>query len=1106
MSCSKCGFSNPEQARFCGGCGLAVATIECQYCHAENGPGSRFCSACGQSLAKREPEKELLSEHAERRILSVLFCDLVDSTVLVDRFDPELGRMIIRDFQIICKGIIENNGGRISTYLGDGVVALFSHHESNAERAINTALQINRKIEQGEGSFSQIESPVKVRCGIATGLAIVGDDMLGHSQVRLETAIGLPMNLAARIQSLADPGGLTIDDASYKATRGLFQVENGGCHKLKGIKERQQVWGVIAEKSISSRFVAHAASITPMVDRVEVLKQLMTIWKKSVHSDAQVVIISGEAGVGKSRIIRELADIISIENDYNHLEYQCSSYHTHTALHPVINRIKAVAGIEYGESSANQLRKLEVLVRGSSNDFEHDMPAFADLLALSGEDVWPFPNLDPDEKKKWVFDTLQNNVLSLSESTPLLITLEDVHWIDPTTLELVQRVANVIAERPILLLLTSRPDFAENFLELPGVTALEVDRLPEKYAQQLLDQVIGETSLSPELQEEIVQRTEGVPLYIEELSKSLLESLSSEYSVHYGDMPRKINLPGTLQESLLARLDRLPEMSKSIAQLAAVIGRDFSFDILEKVAGYQDKNLYQVLTPLLQAQMVTQRKAPPNAEFTFKHALFRDAAYEAILKSDLVDIHHRIGTIIEEDYPGVAQLNPELLARHFTEGQDYEKAVQYRLAAGKKASQSSANTEARKHLQMGISLLDRIKSEAVKDQLELELLLVLGPMAMSTTGAGSTETHKIYKRALKLSGTSSDTRLRFITLWNNWRMSIDEGFSNAVVWADELQDFAESSKEVDQLLQAHHCQWGTLYNLGDQARCHENIESGLKLYDISKHAHHASVYGGHDPKVCALGQSSLSLWLRGYPEQSIQRMEEARQFADSLEHVGSTLHNIDICLMLHKFMSNFDQLMDEAEGLSEFCRKENLLDYEAKVNIFQGWAICFKGKAKQGLSMLEEGNRNQEDTGTWEDRPVYKEMQAQVKQKLGLYDSGIADIDSAIKDARKSGVSYWNAELYRRKGELLIANNSVASFKSAENAFNQSIEIAVQQNAKSLELRGATSLAQLYINSGDYNKANATLAPVYNWFSEGRETRDLRKAAKVLDSVTEKLS
>ncbi len=710
VDCKKCGFTNPDQTRFCAGCGLAFSVIDCRHCNTENSPGSKFCHACGQPLTAGTPaETKLRSAHSERRILTVLFCDLVGSTQLVDTLDPELTRTIIRDFQRISKDVIEKHGGRVSTYLGDGIVALYSRHESNAERAINTALDINREIEQTQGSFSQANQKIEVRCGIATGLAVVGDNMPDDSQVHQETAFGLPLNLAARIQGLVEPGGVAVGSTTYQMTSALFEFQDIGYHELKGIKDSQQVWRVIAEKSISARYVAHAASITPMVDRTEILQKLEACWDKSVLSDGEVVVFTGEPGVGKSRISKQLSNKISDGSQHYNLEYQCSASHSNTAFHPVISHLKATAGIVRGESPAAQLDKLQELLRESSDDIERDMPAYIELLSLPVSDKWPCPELDPDEKKEWIFATLLKNIFSLSRKNPLLIIFRDVHWIDPTTLELLSRLVSTLEGHAILFLITARPGFTPDFIDLPFVTALEVETLPQDYARKLVNQMMGDRLFSSEMLGEIVKRTEGNPLFIEEFCKSLLESMASASSSDEdGVQPAgKLDLPATVQESLLARLDRLPAASKDVAHLAAVIGRDFPYDLLESVAGYEHKNLYQDLTPLLNAQLVFQRKEPPHAEFSFKHALVRDVAYETLLKSDLVEIHKRIAEVIEAQFPEIINNSPEVIARHFSEGNDYPKAVQYWLQAGEKASRQFALIEARTHLETGLECLEQ---------------------------------------------------------------------------------------------------------------------------------------------------------------------------------------------------------------------------------------------------------------------------------------------------------------------------------------------------------------------------------------------------------------
>lgn len=1106
MDCLKCGFSNPDNARYCGGCGASVASLQCPHCQSDNAPGSRFCSHCGNSLAEpgqpvRDLNPDSWQSKAERRLLTVMFCDLVGSTSIVADLDPEETRKIIRDFQSHSRAIIEEFGGRITEYLGDGIVAQFIRHETNAERAIKCALELIRKLNDSDITYGTKNKHIQVRCGIATGLAVVGD-MLGDARIRSESAIGLPLNLAARIQSLANPDQIVVAGDTHRLTRGLFEFEDMGLHTLKGIKNPQPVWRVLKEKHVSSRFAAHAADITPMVDRKETLDALLSTWENCKQGNAATIVFSGEAGIGKSRILQELGKRISAD-DYYFLDYQCAPYHVNTSLFPLISRFEDSAGFEHGDSNDVRLAKLESLVRRSGRDIEKAMPPFASLLGLQAEEKWPVPNLDPDEKKQWIFSALIDNMFSLAANKPLLIKIEDVHWIDPTTLELMSRMVRALPGHPILLLITTRPGFDADFMEQPHVNLLEIDRLPQKYTAKLVDAVKGTDSLPREVLNEVIKRTEGIPLFIEELSKSLLEVMNTDGITMNSSQLAKKDIPTTLHDSLLSRIDRLPGASRLVAQLAAVIGREFSFDLLEQVADYQDKNLYKDLTPLLESQLVYQEKPPPAAEFCFKHALVRDVAYENLLQSERVDIHKRIALAIEESYPEIIANTPELLARHFTEGREFEKAVQYWLKAGKKASENSATVEARSHLDLGLSLLKNIDDSDYRDRYELAYLLALGPIVMSESGTGARETNEIYTRALEISNQNSDPGLRFVALWNSWRMSITDGFPEAVKWADELMDFAKQTHEDEHLLQAHHCQWGTLYNLGKQVDCGQHIDIGLQLYDAARHANHASIYGGHDPKVCGLSQNALSMWLKGYPDQSVQEMNKAIEWTDSLGHLGSLLHNLDTRIMLYKFLCDIDSLKRELTNLSDLCKEHELLDYTAKEKIFSGWVKLFENRLKEGLHLLEQGLNMQLHTGNWEDRPVYFEMSAELKGRLGLYDSAMNDIERALNDSATSGVSYWDAELYRRKGELLMSREGADS-KDAEAAFDKSLEIARHQNVKSLELRAACSYARLLSSRENYLAAHSLLKRSYEFFSEGFNTKDLSQARDLLDSIEAK--
>ena len=1092
VECKKCGFSNPQGARFCGGCGNSIASLDCQNCGSSNQPGSRFCSACGKSLViESKPEQKLEESQAERRLLTVMFCDLVDSTTIVDSLDPEKTRSIIRGFQAHARAIIEQFGGRITEYLGDGIVAQFTRHETNAERAINAGLGLIRKLEDENIIISSTGKAVQVRCGIATGLAVVGD-MLGDARIRSESAIGLPLNLAARIQGLANPSEIVIAGDTFRLTRGLFEFEDIGEHALKGIKDPQRVWRVIKEKNVSSRFMAHSAEMTPMVDREDAMGVLLNCWESSKRGQADAVIFTGEAGIGKSRILQELGKRISKDNFF-YLEYQCAPYHTNTALYPLTSRLEVAAGYERNDNNEQKLEKLEKLVAMSSEDMVFDMPAFVSLMGLRADSKWPMPNLDPDEKKERIFTALINNMFALAKTKPLLIKIEDVHWIDPTTLELMGRMIKSLKGHNILLLITSRPGFDADFLEETHVTRLEIDRLPQQYTAQLIQGVQGTENLPQEVIHEILQRTEGIPLFAEELSKSLMETLQFDGSSDNSLV--KKDIPTTLHDSLLSRLDRLPKTSRTIAQLAAVIGRDFSFDLLEHIADYQDKNLFKDLTPLLEAQLVYQDKAPPYAEFCFKHALVRDVAYENLLQSERVDIHKRIAEAIEDNYPQIIKNTPELVARHFTEGKQYEKAVKYWLEAGKKASQQFALLEAREHLTTGLSLLEKLENNQETKTQKLEYLITLGPVLIALEGAGSGVTRETYTSAVALCDELPESKLQFIALWGQWQVSMDYKQDHGIVWANRLESLSKRLDHEELILQAHHCQWTTLFHQGEFEKAQAHIVNGIKIYNSELHKNHAHTYGGHDPKICGHSISSCVLWLLGKCNESLVESNLANDWVANLKHTGSELHALEWNLLCAQYRNDQRRIEFFTNQLDEICKRINLPEYMGKLLCSKGIVKIQKRDYEIGINLLKQGIEEIKNISTSEDIPLYTDYLVQGLANIGKTNEAIALIDKLLDELHSFTIRYWHAEIYRRKGEFLLTQKA---YDQASECFNDSLRLAEKQNALSLQIRSALSLIKLEETKSMKIKSLDLLWSIYEAFDADQKSTELTEARKIL--------
>ena len=1092
--CTKCGFSNPEHARFCSGCGVAVALIGCPDCAAQNEPGARFCNACGHSLAEKLSRPALRSSHAERRILTVLFCDLVDSTRLVDELDPEVCRAIIREFQTTCTEIIEEHGGRVSTYLGDGIVALFSRLESNAERAINASLMIHKRIAQAQGSFSLCQREIQVRCGISTGLAVVGDDLLGDTGIHQDTAVGLPMNMAARIQGLAQAGGIAVGGETYQMTRTQFEFEDLGQHALKGIKDSQRVWRVIARKDISSQLIERAAQVTPMVDRTGIVRTLLDGWNSSLNEGGSVAILSGEPGVGKSRILQQLATKLGDKDRYYALDYQCAAYHSNTALYPIISHLKTTAGFERGEPAAQRLGKLEQLIGLWSDRFEQDMSAFVELLSLPAEHKWPAQQLDPDKRKEQILSAFLRYVSAMATERPVLITFEDAHWMDPTTLELLSRLVRDIEQQSIFLLITSRPGFAPDFINLEHVQMYEVESLPKKYAKQLVDQIQGGKSLPRKILKKILQRTEGNPLFIEEISKSMLEMLPVGDVIN-DELSDTIVLPATVQESLLARLDRLPEASRAIAHLAAVIGRIFSYDLLERVADYQSKNLYKELMPLLNAQLVFQSVELPDAEYSFKHALVRDVAYETLLKSDLSAIHFRIASVLEEHYPDILLNSPELIARHFTEGNDAEKAVEYWLKAGKKASRQFALIEARAHLTAGLKCLDQCEDTDQSKHRRLALLIVQGPVLMALEGSGSEITRQNYAQAVALCDELPVSAMQFKALWGQWNVSMDYNRDQGLAWADKLQGLAETLDSPDLRLQAHHCQWTTRFHYANHRDAQAHLDKGIALYDDKRHRHHAAEYGGHDPKVCGLSFLAFVRWFLGDIDAADEAAQQSLAHAQKLDHAGSRLHVIELSLLLSQYQRKPAMIRDLTEQLQEICDTIGLPEYEGKLNCCRGIVMANADDLSEGIELIKQGLDQLNAVGTTEDVPLYTEYLAQALGQAQKTDEALKYVDELLDSLEAQKLRYWQAELFRRKGLLL---QDKGEMEQAKQYLLQSLQTANQQSALALALRAGLSLYQFNLQTDLFPEARETLEGIYGAFAEGQSSTELDEARAIL--------
>ena len=1037
---------------------------------------------------------------AERRQITLLFADLVGSTQLAARLDPEDMRELLHHYWDLCPRVVERHEGMVARFVGDGVLAYFGYpvaHEDAPARAIRAGLDLVRQIALLPMPL-QVETPLQARIGIHTGLVVV--EGIGRVDAREPLdVVGEAPNIASRLQQLAEPDSVVISGATHRLVQGLFEVEDLGPHPLKGITEPVRVFRVLKETSVQGRFeAASALGLTSFVDRRAEMALLLERWGRTCAGDGQVILISGDPGIGKSRLVQAFAQHIEPE-PHVRIRLHCSPYHTRSSLYPVIHHLEHAAGFALTDPPALRRHKLADLLGRSGEDVGEDVDLLASLLSIPSERPSPLHNLHPEQHKERTFATLLRHLRALASRAPLLLTAEDAHWIDPTTLELLELIAEEVKSAAVMLAVTQRPTVTLPWEDRPQVTTIALSRLPTDDQPTIVSELTGGKALPDEVLAEILAKTDGVPLFLEELTKTVLESgLLEERAGRWelvGPLP-PLGIPATLQDSLIARLDRLAPV-KEVAQVAAAIGREFSYALLALVSPVKGAALNEALDRLVEAALVFRRRDPPDASFAFKHALVRDAAYSGLLRSRRQQLHALIARALEERFPETAEAEPELLAWHYTEAGLADPGSRYWLAAGRLASRRSANIEAISHLKKGLALLEPLPRSPEIMERTLGGLVTLGPALIMTRGPGTREVEETYTRALEICGQLPPSPDHVAAHWGWWRISKD--FRTMARRADQLLEVAGRLADPGLTMQAHHCEWATRFNLGDPEACCAHSRIGLDLYEQGDYRAHATLYGGHDAKVCGLGEMALALWLLGWPDQGLDYIARSLAHARELQHAGSLIHAMDIALMYHRYRRDAAAVRTQALDMIGFSEERRLTDHLAKGHLFLGWAVAQLGDVGRGLELMRQGLSSQRAIGTKEDFPIYSHMLAETLSLAGDPSAGQEEIAAAIGEAQEIGLCVWVAELHRCQGELRLLAG--ARSDEAERCFETARTIAVQQKARSLELRAVRSLAALWRRDIRIEAARAALERVLGSFSEGFATRDLQEAQALLQEL-----
>jgi class 3 adenylate cyclase/tetratricopeptide (TPR) repeat protein len=1033
---------------------------------------------------------------AERRQLTILFCDLVSSTALSRQLDPEDYRAAVRAYQAACAPVIARFDGHIAQYLGDGLLVYFGYplaHEDDAQRAIRAGLAM---IEAMEALATRLEQQhgvrLAIRVGIHTGPVVVGE--MGAGGRREQLALGETPNVAARLENLAAPNTVVTSAALHHLVQGYFLYDDLGAHTLKGVDTPLQVYRVLGESGAQSRLdLPSPRGLTPLVGREAEVTLLLDRWVQVKDGLGQVVLLSGEAGIGKSRLVQVLKAHLAAE-PYTLLECRCTPYHTNSALYPMIDLWQRVLQLETAEAPADKLHKLEQMLTRYRLPLAETVPLFAALLSLP-EDRYPALALTPQQQKQQTLEALLALLVARAAQEPLLIIVEDLHWVDPSTLEFLSLLVEQGPTARILTLCTFRPQFTPPWPSRAHIAQLTLTRLPRPQVGRMVTAVAGAKALPAEVVQQIVTKSDGVPLFVEELTKLVLASdLLREHEDHYtltGPLP-PLAIPATLQDALMARLDQLAS-AKAVAQLGATLGREFTYELLRAVAPIDELELWRGLVQLVQAEVLYQRGALPQASYLFKHALIQEAAYQSLLRSTRQQYHQRIAQVFAERFPDTVATQPELLAHHSTEAGLAEQAVGYWYTAAQRAHERSAYMEAIGHLRKGLELLTTLPDTPEHRQQELDMQLTLGAALTATKGLAAPDVEVAYQRARELCQQVGETPQLFPVLGGLVRFYLGRGESQTA-WelGEQMLSLVQRVHDPAGFALAHLTMGNVLFFLQEWDAARTHLEQGVAFYNAPQHRSQAFLTETHQG-VLGLSRLAQVLWYLGYLDQALQRSHEALTLARELAHPASVATALYFAAEVHMLRREGQRTYELAEAALGLAREHGFAFRAAQAMIQRGWALVVEqGQRETGLTQICQGLAALRATGS--ETGAYLILLVAAYWRVGQIEEGLRVAEEALAVSRR------NAGLYRLKGELLL-RCSAEHPAEAESCFRQALEIARRQGAKSLELRVAMSLSRLWQRQGKRAEAHELLAPVYGWFTEGFDTPDLQEAKALLEEL-----
>jgi class 3 adenylate cyclase/tetratricopeptide (TPR) repeat protein len=1105
-TCPDCRADIPGNSRFCPQCGAPQA-LHCAVCGHSNEAGSRFCAQCGtkfgdapaaaasaKASATVEPVPRPTSA-AERRQLTVMFCDLVGSTALSTRLDPEDLREVIAAYHKCVAEVVGRCRGFVAKYMGDGVLVYFGYpeaHEADAQNAVRAALALIEAV----GALAVGEGRHQARIGIATGLVVVGE-LVGAGEAQERNVVGETPNLAARLQSSAAPNTVLIAASTRRLTGDLFEYEAIEPTQLKGFDAPIVAWRVLREQTMQSRFEAlRAANLKPLVGRQEELELLLRRWRQVQDGEGRVVLLSGEPGIGKSRLTAALVERIDDERP-RCVRYFCLPHNQSSALQPVVAQLQHAAGFHHDDTPASKRQKLEAMLAQDADNVGVVANQLADLLGVADDRPAGTAPVDPQRKRGQILTALIEQLQGLARHGPVLILFEDAHWSDPTSLELFTLTIERIQTLPVLLVITSRPDFQPPWAGQPHVTTMTLNRLGRKERIALVDHVTGGKALPQNVLDQIVERTDGVPLFVEELTKVVLESdqMREHHDRYVLDQPMQpLAIPTTLQDSLMARVDRLGS-AREVLQIGAAIGREFSYELIAPVAGLPDSVLQDALARLTQAELLFMRGTPPNAVYVFKHALVQDTAYSTMLRARRQQLHGAIASVLEKRFPEVIAAAPELIAQQFEGAGRTEQAIRYWRQAGDRDLRRFAVKEAIAHYSNALRVILSVPESSARAEQELAVSLALGLSQQMAHGPGSMESASHYRRADTLSRQlPGHGREKFLATWGLWlhchMIDLTEEASRR---SEEMVTIAHEVNDEDLVMEAYHAQMPMQQRVGNHRMTKKAAEEVARRYDRQRHRDHTFLFG-HDARVCAATFHALSLWGLGLFEQAVRMAHSAIADARDLGHAFSLAHALHQSGIVFLLLDDINICRPITDELYDIATRNQFAWPLTLARFYRGWLAVRCGDHDAGLKAMAAAV---DEPAAGNRRPVLLTILAAATVSVSRYQQAIEVLDRIEELQAATQYTVFAAEAMRLRGDAL-RHLSRADDGKAESCLKRAVEIAREQRCDVFELRGATSLARLLGDSGRSAEAQSLLAPIYGRFTEGFDRPDLKVAKALL--------